>query len=228
LRQRDLHSRGTRMRHTNRLLTNPQDFRRITLDTWLAGAALPTAEPGPAAEDPQEALAAVLLRYLAAFGPASVKDMQTWCGLTRLREVIAPLRPRLRTFRDESGVELFDLPDAPLPHPDTEAPVRFLPEFDNLTLSHADRARVIAPEYQGRTWDRNVAHRVLLVDGTVRGLWRIDTADGAAQLTIEAFAPLTGAERAAVEDEAAGVLRMTAPDAPYDIRYGRVAKGATP
>ncbi|REK91287.1 winged helix DNA-binding domain-containing protein [Streptomyces inhibens] len=199
-----------------------------TLDTWLAGAPRPAAEPGPAAEDPQEALAAVLLRYLAAFGPASVKDMQTWCGLTRLREVIAPLRPRLRTFRDESGVELFDLPDAPLPHPDTEAPVRFLPEFDNLTLSHADRARIIAPEYQGRTWDRNVAHRVLLVDGTVRGLWRIDTAGGAAQLTIEAFAPLTGAERAAVEDEAAGVLRMTAPDASYDIRYGRVAKGATP
>ncbi|MFF8789303.1 winged helix DNA-binding domain-containing protein [Streptomyces sp. NPDC015125] len=197
-----------------------------TLGTWLAGAKGPVPGPAPADEEPRRALTAVLLRYLAAFGPASVKDMQTWCGLTRLREVVDPLRPQLRTFRDESGVELFDLPDAVLPDPDTEAPVRFLPEFDNAALSHADRTRILAPEYRGRTWDRNVAYRVLLVDGTIRGLWRIDTVGDTAALTIEPFAPLGGKEREAVEDEAAGVLRMTAPEAAYDIRYGRVWKAA--
>ncbi|MEV0375404.1 winged helix DNA-binding domain-containing protein [Streptomyces sp. NPDC050636] len=201
-----------------------------TLDAWLARE--PESESGPRErepqphEGPQSALGAVLLRYLAAFGPASVKDMQTWCGLTRLGEVVDPLRPRLRTFRDEHGVELFDLPDAPLPDPDTEAPVRFLPEFDNVALSHADRSRIIAPEWHGRTWDRNVAYRSFLVDGTIRGLWVVQVAGGIAQLTVEPFAPLTRAERAAVEDEAAGVLRMTAPDARYDIRYGQVAKSA--
>ncbi|MFG2890958.1 winged helix DNA-binding domain-containing protein [Streptomyces sp. NPDC048248] len=207
-----------------------------TLDAWLAGAPdaaatggkdTPAEEPGAG---PQEALAAVLLRYLAAFGPASVKDMQVWCGLTRLREVIDPLRPRLRTFRDEHGVELFDVPDGPLPDPDTEAPVRFLPEFDNVALSHADRTRILAPEHQGRTWDRNVAYRVLLVDGGIRGLWRIETAGDSARLTVEPFDPLTRAEQAAVADEAAGVLRMTAPDARHDLRYGQVARkpaGAT-
>ncbi|MFI6766304.1 winged helix DNA-binding domain-containing protein [Streptomyces sp. NPDC050355] len=191
-----------------------------TLDHWLAAA----PATAPAEPDPQRDLPAVLLRYLAAFGPASVKDIQTWCGLTRLREVIEPLRPRLRTFRDEHGVELLDLPDAPLPDPDIEAPVRFLPEFDNVALSHADRTRILAPEHQGRTWDNNVAYRVLLVDGTIRGLWRIDTAGDTAWLTIEPFGTLTRPERAAVEDEAAGVLRMTSPDATHDLRYGQVAR----
>ncbi|MFE0188640.1 winged helix DNA-binding domain-containing protein [Streptomyces sp. NPDC058989] len=195
-----------------------------TLDHWLATAPEPARRPAPADPDPQRDLPAVLLRYLAAFGPASVKDIQTWCGLTRLREVVEPLRPRLRTFRDEHGVELFDLPDAPLPDPDTEAPVRFLPEYDNVALSHADRTRILAPEYQGRTWDRNVAYRVLLVDGTIRGLWRTDTAGGTTWLTIEPFDTLTRPERAAVEDEAAGVLRMTSPDAAHDLRYGQVAR----
>ncbi|MEU9120870.1 winged helix DNA-binding domain-containing protein [Streptomyces sp. NPDC048506] len=210
---RGLWGRGGRAAHT-------------TLDTWLAGAPRPVPEPAPADADPQQALASVLLRYLAAFGPASVKDMQTWCGLTRLGEVVEPLRPRLRTFRDENGVELFDLPEVPLPDPDADAPVRFLPEFDNVALSHADRTRILAPEHQGRTWDRNIAYRVVLVDGTIRALWSIDTRGDRAQLTVEPFVPLTAAERTEVEDEAAGVLRMTAPDAAaYDVRYGRVAKG---
>jgi hypothetical protein len=115
----------------------------------------------------------MVLRYFAAFGPASVADVTTWCRLTGLREVVERLRPRLVTFRDERGRELFDLPDAPRPDPVTPAPVRFLPEYDNVLLSHDDRTRfgsrdsrrVLAP-----VW--TLGSGAVLQDGVVRGVWR--------------------------------------------------------
>ncbi|MEU5576785.1 winged helix DNA-binding domain-containing protein [Streptomyces huasconensis] len=171
----------------------------------------------------------VVLRYLAAFGPASVKDMQTWARLTRMREVFERLRPRLRTFRDENGVELFDLPDAPRPDADTPAPPRFLPEFDNLLLSHADRTRVVPAEYKGRTWQGNFAYSVFLLDGFLAGVWRLveDSGRGEAVLTIEPFGDPGRAERAELTREAERMLtRMTSSsdssDSSYDIRFGAV------
>ena len=86
---------------------------------------------------------AMVLRYLAAFGPANAADVQTWCWRTRMGPVLERLRPQLRTFEDEAGRELFDVPDSPMPDPDTPAPVRFFPTYDNIYLSHKDRSRII-------------------------------------------------------------------------------------
>ncbi|MFE4635005.1 winged helix DNA-binding domain-containing protein [Streptomyces sp. NPDC056773] len=139
----------------------------------------------------------VVLRYLGAFGPASVKDMQTWAGLTRLREAFERLRPGLEVFEDENGVELFDLPDGPRPDAGQPAPPRFLPEFDNLLLSHADRSRVIAPELKGSTWSGNQSHCTLLLDGFLAGLWKLD----GPTLTVELFSAVSKARRAEIVAE---------------------------
>jgi hypothetical protein len=126
--------------------------------------------------DPAPSINRLVLRYLAAFGPATVGDVQAWSGLTRLREVAERLRPRLRTFRDPDGRELLDLPDAPRPDPDTPAPPRFLPEYDNVVLGHADRTRIVPGEVAGRWPDDDLHWSPLLVDGFVAGVWRL-TAD---------------------------------------------------
>ncbi|MHA5053678.1 winged helix DNA-binding domain-containing protein [Streptomyces sp. SD15] len=180
-----------------------------TAEHWLGRP----AEPAPAPD-------ATVLRYLAAFGPASVKDMQTWAGLTRLRDAFERLRPRLVTFRDESGVELFDLPDAPRPDADTPAPPRFLPEFDNLLLSHADRSRVVPADFKGRTWAGNQAYCTLLVDGFLAGVWRQEED----VLTIEPFGRFTKAQRDEVVREAERMLQVMAGSSSYDIRFGTVTK----
>ncbi|WP_369389914.1 winged helix DNA-binding domain-containing protein [Streptomyces sp. CG1] len=183
--------------------------RYATAESWL-GEPLAVR---PSLED-------MVLRYLAAFGPATVKDVQTWSGLTRLRTVIDGLRPRLRVARDTNGNELFDIPGAPLPAPDAPVPVRFLPEFDNILLSHADRDRIISARDRARIFTRNgIVRATILVDGFVRGTWRIDRDGAMATLLIEPFAALAEADRAALAEEGARLLGFAAADADsHDVR----------
>ncbi|UBU09062.1 winged helix DNA-binding domain-containing protein [Nonomuraea gerenzanensis] len=136
-------------------------------------------EPAP----PVERLVA---RYLAAFGPASVMDVQMWSGLTRLRGVMEAM-PGLRRYRDASGRVLFDLADAPLAAADAPAPVRFLPWFDNLIVAFADRGRMMTAEQRKQVCVGAAVHPTFLVDGTVGGMWELK--DGV--LTVEPFEALS-------------------------------------
>jgi hypothetical protein len=176
-----------------------------TVEAWLGRPVKGDASPGKA-----------IRRYLAAFGPATVGDIRTWSGLTGLREVVERLRPRLRTFRDEEGRELFDVPNAPRPNPDAPAPPRFLPEYDNVLLSHDDRSRIIGEEQRNLA---GVGGATVLVDGFVRGTWRISRNKDGATLTVHLFERLAKKDTAAVADEGARLLRFVAADAgSHDIR----------
>lgn len=160
---------------------------------------------------------ALIRRYLAAFGPGSVRDIQAWSGLTRLREPVDGMA--LRTFRDEHGQVLYDLPQARRPDPDTPAPVRLLPWFDNVVLGHADRRRVISDEHRKLVCIGPAVKPTVLVDGEVRGVWTVDRQEGRAILAIEYFTRLSPAQRAAVTEEALRLLAFTAPDRVPDVRF---------
>ena len=174
------------------------------------------AYPVPAAS-PAE-LAQLVTRYLGAFGPATVRDVQAWSGLTGLKAVLEQLRPSLVTFRDEQGAELFDLPTAPRPGEDAPAPVRLTAEFDNLVLSHAERSRVVSPEAASRLYTVNgVIPGAVLVDGFVAGMWRLARTREQATVTIEMFGPER--ERDALTAEAERVLAFAAPSADGSVRF---------
>jgi hypothetical protein len=168
---------------------------------WRArpeGRFVPLDEPEEL--DPTEARAELLRRYLAAFGPSSRRDIVAW-SMLHVPEIGRSLdRLELRRFRDEQGRELLDVSRAPLPDPDTPAPVRFLPKWDNVLLAWADRTRVLPEPYRRKVIGMNgdVA-QTFLVDGLVAGIWRVDRG----RVMLEPFAPLKGAFRREVEDEAA-------------------------
>ena len=179
--------------------------------TWLGNASAPAT------------VDELVTRYLGAFGPATVKDAQTWSGLTRLREVFARLRPELLVVQDEDGRELFDLPAAPRPDPEVPAPARFLYDFDNLHLSYAERTRFMTPEAVAAKADLNVKNGQLpgtvLLDGEVRAHWTLTRAKGAATVTVRPLAAWSAGDTAAVEAEGAEVLAFLAGDlAQHDVQ----------
>jgi hypothetical protein len=180
-----------------------------TAESWL-GRPVPAATP--------DAVDQLVLRYLAAFGPASVADIQTWSGLTRLREVTDRLD--LRRLRGPDDSELHDLPSAPLPAADSPAPPRFLPEYDNLLLSHGDRRRVIPHSRQPPLWPGNGATQgTLLIDGAWNALWKITRSDGGAVLTVAPFRALTPTEEADIAAEGGRLLAFTSPGQSHDVRF---------
>jgi hypothetical protein len=169
-------------------------------DAWgtrssVSVTAVGVGEPATAQE--------LIRRYLAAFGPASVKDVQAWSGLTRLNEIVASMRGELRRYRDPHGTELVDLADAELPDADTPAPARLLPAFDNALLGHADRTRLISDDDRKRIMPGSAqVLPAFLVDGRVHGSWSLS----GGELRLTPFRPLPTEDRAAVEDEARRLL----------------------
>ena len=187
-----------------------------TAESWLGRSVGTDAAPDE-----------LVLRYLAAFGPASIMDIQAWCWLTRLGDVVERLRPRLRTFRDERGRELFDVPDGLLPDPETPAPPRFLPTYDNIVLAHKDRSRMLGEQDEWivgpNQFDDVFRGGSVLVDGFVRAGWRIEREKGRggrATLVVIPVVPLASGDESAIAEEADGLLALMAPDAEArDVRF---------
>ncbi len=203
----------------------------ILATAWLDGhaPAAPPASAPPTTAAPPDPLAAVeelVLRYLAAYGPATVADIQMWSGLTRLREVTERLGGQLRSLAGPDGAPLLDLADAPAsPGPDVPAPPRFLPEYDNLLLSYAERSRVIPhrhpvplpPGHGG-------AGGTLLVDGFWQADWKISKDRGV--LAVRSFVPLSAADQAAVAAEGERLLDFAGPaGGARDVRFVRDGEG---
>jgi hypothetical protein len=180
------------------------------LDAWVG-----RRRRDPSARAPDE----LVLRYLRAFGPASVADVTTWSRLTGLREVVERLRPQLRRFTDERGRELFDVDDAPRPDGDAPAPVRYLPEYDNVLLSHADRSRFGVDAIPGWSSFERRAKGTVLVDGQLRAIWRADVDRRARRVTFTVeHASMTKRHRSQVEAEGRRVAGFLHAESDHDVR----------
>ena len=173
-----------------------------TIEAWLGRA------PDPSPADAGE----LVLRYLRAYGPATSADVRSWTGLSGLPAVLKALKPQLRTFRDERGRELLDVEDGPLPDPDTPAPPRFLPAFDNAVLGYDDRTRIIDAEHRNLSV---AGARLLLVDGRVSATWS-SSAEG---ITVTPLRPLTPAEQAEVEEEGSALTEFLADGTRGKVRF---------
>lgn len=176
-----------------------------TFEAWIG------APPGPPI-DPET----LVTRYLAAFGPATPADMRAWSGLA-MRPVFERLRPKLRVFRDEAGRELFDLPRAPRPASDIPAPIRLIPDYDNVLLAHSDRSRIM-PEgrHLGMFSSNGVMQGAVLVDGFVRAMW----VPRKQVLEVIPFAKqLSTADRNAISEEGRRLLEFLAPGRQHEVRF---------
>jgi hypothetical protein len=151
--------------------------------------------------EPKDAFDQLVRTYLGAYGPATKRDVGQWAGVPRLRPIAESLeRLTVRTFRDERGKVLYDLPRSPLPAPETPAPARLVPRFDNLVLSHADRARILGDVPPARIVAKNgLVHATILVDGFVAGTWQLEQG----RVVLEPFGKLPAQAKRELKDEAA-------------------------
>ncbi|MBE1582505.1 winged helix DNA-binding domain-containing protein [Nonomuraea angiospora] len=182
--------------------------RNAPLSSWLG------REPDPPAQNGSDPVGEALVRrYLAAYGPAASADLRAWCGLAGLPAAVAAVRPELVSFRDERGRELLDLPDAPRPDPDTPAPVRFLPAFDNAILGYHDRGRIIDDAHRGLSV---AGARVVLVDGRVCATWTVE--DGTVVVT--PLGRLSGGDRDAVGEQGRALAAFLSDGDSHRVRIG--------
>lgn len=176
---------------------------QTTAERWLGRPLERATEPD-----------SLIMRYLAAFGPATVADIRTWSGLTGLGPAIERLRPKLRSFRDGHGRELLDVIDGPLPDPDTPAPPRFLPDFDNAVLAHSDRTRIVADPDRRRV----LKPKTFLLDGFVGGTWRLIRGRGIVTAEVTPFGPIASEDRIALAEEGMRLLSFIVAGAEDDMR----------
>jgi hypothetical protein len=190
--------------------------RVAPLATWLDVDAGSLIEPAP----PDE----VVLRYLRAFGPATTADIRTWSWLSGLKPVMDRLRPRLRLYRDEAGRQLYDIDDGIFESAEAVAPVRFLGEYDNAFLSHADRTRITGTHAWGTGW---VGRGAILVDGFLAGAWWIERAKDRATLRVEPLDPFSPSDRDDVVAEGAALSRLLAPGARVEVEVSPSRSGSS-
>jgi hypothetical protein len=188
----------------------PGNPKFVNADTWLG-------HPVPETRGPRELIA----RYLTAFGPARVADIQAWSGVPRLGDEVARLRPELRIFRDERGRELVDLPDVPIPSAGRAAAPRFIPEWDETLLAYADRSRTVPPEFRGPIYSASrLIGPAVLIDGFVAARWALEKATGAATVVIQPLAPLPDEAREALSRDGERLAGFVSPDSGiYAVRF---------
>jgi Winged helix DNA-binding domain len=180
--------------------------RNVRMASWLGRGIDP-----PPADGADPAGAALVRRYLAAFGPAASADLRAWCGLAGLPRAVAAIRDELVSFRDERGRELLDLPDAPRPDPDTPAPVRFLPAFDNAILGYDDRSRIVDDAHRGLSV---AGERAVLVDGRVAATWTVE----AGTVVVTPLRRFSRADRTAVAEEGRALAAFLSEGAHHRVR----------
>jgi hypothetical protein len=188
----------------------PAQASFVSAERWMGKKPAPDAGPD-----------ALVLRYLAAYGPATVADAQSWLGMQPLKPVFERLRPKLVSLRGPGKAELFDVPGAPMPDPDVPAPVRFLPEWDSMLIGRTDQ-RILAADDRAAVFLPGL--RVLptcLIDGFAAGTWKVERTKGAATLIVSPFSKVSKAHRAALEQEGEALLAFVEPDAKRrEVRWG--------
>lgn len=191
--------------------------RTMTTEGWLGAAPEPVTEAGARR---------IVERYLRVFGPASVRDVVAWSRVDAFGAAMETMLSDLRPYRNEKGVELYDVVDGEIVAPDVDAPVRFLPEYDNVLLSHRDRSRFGDEDRRRALGAASSVKGTVLVDGLVSAAWHVardpdarPKATAPATLTVEHFAGVSKRSLREVEREGEAMVRFLVPGAvDHDVR----------